>query len=262
MKIAREVDSLMWSIAETGDFHAIENFKRQFPDLHAELSHRVLLIKDLKKAKSLQFADVPRPPFVPPSKAGGPVTWPMAGLVILVVSITTVAFVTHAKNGEPMRYGDYKPTTTNFQYQNRPRPHSVNVDQPAHRVPTALMVVSPNIPPNATLGDPASGSTPGVNAAPSDANAAMGQVSQPKMERLHVTMMQAPLSSVIGSISSTYKIDVKTAPGFPNPTVDVDEQDTDAKSLLDRLGQRYGFGVIVEGVDSYLLVPTNASKDK
>jgi hypothetical protein len=253
VKIAKEVDAMMWDIANTGDFQAIENFKKQFPDLHGELSRRVLLLKDLRKAKSLQVAPVTRPAFVPKAKIRHYVSWPAVGLATLslaVAATATVKTISSRSSGDGCCAESNGPHLVNTSIRHfpqkrllrspddrPPRPHTIPVDS---QKPT-------------NFGSPATAMPPPMQGSLTKSDGAGEPV------RLRVALKEASLSEVIHAISATFKLDIQTAPGLPNPSVDIDEQDTDGRGLLDRLGRKYGFGVISEGTNSVLLVPTQSS---
>lgn len=63
MKVAPEVEKLMWTIADTHDKAAQENFEKLFPDLRNELLRRIRLVSEIKDAKSLHINPVVRPAF-------------------------------------------------------------------------------------------------------------------------------------------------------------------------------------------------------
>ena len=52
MRIAPDVDKLMWTLAESGQPLAVEDFQGRFPELKVELSRRVQLMQDLRNAKA------------------------------------------------------------------------------------------------------------------------------------------------------------------------------------------------------------------
>src|SRR5579862_1224296 len=115
MRVAKEVDAMMWDIANAGDFHAIENFKKQFPDLHGELSRRVLLVKDLRKAKSLTFAPFPRPPFVPKAKVRHHLSWPaLSAVAVSFAVIAAVGSLEAVDRYKAESYGNASGTRTGF----------------------------------------------------------------------------------------------------------------------------------------------------
>lgn len=77
-------------------------------------------------------------------------------------------------------------------------------------------------------------------------------------EETHIVFKQTPLDTVIKAIASSFKTEIKSAPGMPNATVDVDDHAKTPREVLERLGHKYGFGVLDDG--SYLLlVPTSTS---
>src|SRR5437868_11461347 len=55
----------MWSIADSGDAAARDNFEHLFPDFGNELLRRIRMVSELKEAKELHLQPVQRPVFEP-----------------------------------------------------------------------------------------------------------------------------------------------------------------------------------------------------
>ena len=51
MRIPREIDELMWEVAEHNDQKMIDDFGSPYPDYRVELSKRIKIVTDLKGSR-------------------------------------------------------------------------------------------------------------------------------------------------------------------------------------------------------------------
>lgn len=243
MNIAPEVDKLMWSVAESGDARAIEDFVRRFPELKHELSKRAYLVGGLRDAKSLHLNIPPRPAFVPNAKGGGSVV-PRGKSAIALSLVAGIAFagVTYLKlqsTGAPVGQtpvvsgGAIRTCDTDARHS-IPHRHSMTMVEPT-------VVQSPE-PIEDIAHRPYPRTVPQKNAG-----------AREKTD--DVTLKQAPLQAAIHVVATHFGLSVETAPDLPNPSVDLEYHGQTGSQILQDMGKRYGFNVVEEGTNKYLLLP-------
>ena len=92
MKIPREMDELMWSVAEADDPQATAEFGERYPDLRVEMTKRVKMVRGLKGSRPRSRAER----FVPVQtvRRFGPTKLAVAGVTALV--LVSVGFASYA----------------------------------------------------------------------------------------------------------------------------------------------------------------------
>ncbi len=252
MKVSPEIDELMWTVANSGDFNAIENFRKQYPELHDELSKRALLVRDLKKAKCLPLANPARPAFAPRAHVRNNGTSAVVA-TLLISTVAVIGIVALMRNSSGIGR-ENKPAVakgTQFHIEN-----AVGIAQPRD----FPIVESPSLPPpHPEAVPPADSSTGPVgiyegNPVTKPLPLPSGE-SHPISKTPHVSLRQVPLATVITALASAYKLNLKPSPGLANPTIDFDEQGENGVELLKSLGQKYGFGILDEGKEGIMLLP-------
>jgi hypothetical protein len=247
--ISSDVDKLMWTIAESGDMKAADDFENRFPDLRLELAKRFTMVRNLRGANPIRSGPAVRPVFRP-----NPVAQPlckkpffigggMLGLAAIAAASYVVTSMAMAPKPAPVK--SYVPP--------------VIVQTP--KTPE-ITYVAPGPSPNVSLGKdpvPNTTSTPVPKGMPLYANVppATGHPSDvPKSEKPQtVVMSKVPLQTVLSTITDGCGIQIDEAPGLANPTVDADYRNMTGKQILKELGDKYGFGLVEEGKDRVLLVP-------
>lgn len=67
--ISPEFDAFMWTVAESGDDLAIEQFGERYPELRTEMLKRLAMLRDLKASRPNPISTSNPPRFVPPVRA-------------------------------------------------------------------------------------------------------------------------------------------------------------------------------------------------
>lgn len=261
MRIEPDVDSLMWTVAEGSNPHAVDDFEARFPDLKAELSKRVKLLSGLRSAKSLYVPAV-RPAFTPhllasrrqrftkPALVGAML---LLGAVLAVATFSVASFIGTREaekaykqesidmhNGAciPATPGKFNPSTARS-YQARPATSTTGAPS------------VPDVPQSQGQNAPASESSANTS------QAAQGALSAPNddLSPVQVKLLQVPLSQALQFVGSKAGLQVELAPGMPNPTVDVDYSNMSAASILRAMGAKYGFRALNQGQGKVLAVP-------
>jgi hypothetical protein len=274
VSIAPDLDKLMWNIADSGETAAAESFQKRFPELKHELSKRMNLVQDIKKAKNLHSAVPARPEFKLKQRGESP-SYKPSGRLVAVTSFVLGAAVVFAAAYTFFRSRNDVPAAIS-----RPIP----LGQSVKPCPTPAANASDSVKPEFTRNlpdengvDPKSthaGSQTQIQAQPQsnvqdrpDVQLTQTQngvepikdSAKASAKGQRIIMKQVPLSTALRTISSQYGLKIDTAPGFPDPTVDIDSLDKDALAILKDIGSKYGFGVLEEGDKSVLLVPQSKS---
>src|SRR5436309_489900 len=94
MKIASDIDKLMWVLAESGDRSAIDDFESRFPDLKFELAKRVAMLRNLRGAKPAVAASI-RPAFQPRASNGSVSLrkpWAVGGMLLGFAALAAASY--------------------------------------------------------------------------------------------------------------------------------------------------------------------------
>ncbi len=222
-KVAPELESLMWTLAEDGNDRAIDEFGNRHPEMRTELLHRIQMVKGLRGAKK-RTVEAPKaiPRFIPKeTKPSGP-RYLVAGLVLAALGALTFAvtmMVTPAPRG----------------HKEDPLPTQPSFVAPRQTVQTPLPQVDavPKVEP------------------PTPAQTAADQGLKPGTLKIE----HAPLMTVIQMISAVCGVTIEPAPGMPNPDVVVDYRNMNAMQMLRDLGKQYNFTPLDQHDGSILVVP-------
>lgn len=235
--IPKEIDELMWLVAESTDPTAIEDFQNRYPTYQGELIKRIRAVRALKEAGK---APVSQPPvFVKPASPIKPFRWWAAGVAFAALSV--VAF------------GAWRMMPPSYDHQtsgaNNPGP-----------VINTQHVRGPDQSPNDTR-------TQFTNEESQSANNAMPQapVQQkpvedempfyPEDSRTSVTLEMAPLHAAIHAIAASGNYTVTIAAGTPNPEVKVNFENMTPFEMLKQLGDEYAFVPVIDGQNAILIIP-------
>lgn len=261
MRIPKDVEQLMWLIAESGDSNAAHEFEHRFPDYRFELMRRMSTVKSLRESKPHEKVSVPA--FTMKS---GPASSakPRAFMVgVFALGLGVFAFGSYAITKQFM--------------------------PPAEKVP--VEVVQPDVPVTVIpklQGDPSyTQNPPGIStqlpgqASGSTAGGQGGQLGptdeQPLTKRdaskesynqlRDLSIENAPLESVIAMIGQASGLQVEIMPNAnTGPTVDfarlvsVDYRQMSGIDMLRRLGEEYHFTLSPQGPGSFLVIPSPAKQ--
>jgi hypothetical protein len=249
MKIAPEIDRLMWTIAETGQTAAADDFNNRFPELKTELSRRVELMQELRKAKSLHINAVPTPPAFHPSakipRSFGTAKGPTVAIALLAgaaIAVASYVVVGNMTRGTPTASGP----------------------DPACQVPLTPPPthMSPPAPKETEMQTPASGqqgkhvNTMTSGAGTPDVPAVQNETTaDPMAEPQHVRLDGVPLKVAVKAIGSMCHIDIELAPGVPDQQVVAHYDGVSGRDIITDMGQRYGFAMVEDGKAKVLLIP-------
>lgn len=229
-RVAPELESLMWTLAEEGNERAIDEFGERHPDLKTELLQRIEMVKGLRGAKKKPVE--PRkaiPRFVPRESTNKTHVYVVCGLVLAALCALSFAVTVL------LTPWNHPPVATK---PAQPLEIGVPKSMPDQQLPpVAVHTPQPSVDPNP--------------APPEEKQARPGTL---KIEH-------APLFTVLKMISEVCGVDVEPAPGMSNPDVVVDYRDLTAMEMLHDLGRQYGFTAMDQHDGSIIVVPAIDPKD-
>lgn len=233
-KIAPEIDSMMWAVAEDGNPRAVAEFEQRFPDLKAELAKRLAMVRSLRGAGGSVEKAIPR--FKPaataaPLPAGPKWPWIAAAAAIAATGFATYAFVA---NREPQPSGLVKqiPTTV-------PSPSSGVVYSDS--LPTGYPKTTPKI-----------GTEPSNDPAPTPSGSAP---LPPYLQPQQFQFSNTKLASAIRMACLAGRLEVEIAPGLPDVSITKDYTGYTPVQVLQALGDEYGFTPLEDGPRRVLIIP-------
>lgn len=233
--IPKELDELMWLVAESGDPAAIEDFQERHPVYQGELLKRIRTVRALKDAgRTLKTQP---PVFVSPVKAAPQFKWWVAAVAfgaLSVVSFGAWRLMPPSYNHTPTDIGQGEQVINN----------SRSVAPPISQ-PSQTNVVPP--------GDQHTNNNaaPAVQTQRPTEDLPVYPVDQPKT----VTLEMAPLHTAIQAIAASGNYVVTIAPGTPNPEVKVNFENMTPFEMLKRLGDEYAFVPVIDGEYAILIIP-------
>lgn len=258
--IPPDVERLMWTIAETGNTQAAADFEMRFPQHRQELAKRINLIESLKGAKSFHVGASLRPAFQPVLIKG--ITLAKAATVGGIV-LATGALAVAGYVGAGCLFGS--------RVQELPAPPTVRVHHLEYSHSSGVKYRAPSI----SSQNPAPTSEemektddyPPRGVRPRDGLEHpfpfYGDVSpltdhrsrnpnKPDDMELH----GVALYDAVKMLANQNNLKVQFAPDMPNPVIDAYYSQKKTLDILADLGNKYGFGVVQEGENRILLVPT------
>lgn len=236
--IPKEIDELMWAVAEGNDSAAISEFGDRHPAFREELLKRIRTIQALKAGGRSTHQVVP----TFKNAEVRPISWkPLlvaAGLSILAIS----------------SFGIWRLTTPYKQ----PPPAVVPVNTQENHMPSANVV--PNTTPQIQREQPSAGNhvEPSVNPAVVP-NSTSPLTTSP--EKTSLQLESATLHAAITLIAEAGHMHVTIAPGTPDLTIKIDFHDMTPMEMLKNLGEQYAFTPIMDGEREILIIPKKDEED-
>ncbi len=228
--VAPELDSLMWTLAEEGNERAIDEFGQRHPALRGELIYRIKMVKGLRSAGKPTAVAAVIPKFTP-RESGSHVVHSRATNItvgaLVFASIAAAAFVITT----------FLTPEKRFHKEDLPKPPPVASNAAPIRVPEPkgpVVNLAPIKEPDPVL---------------------KGNQSEASQRPTSVSIDHAPLLTVLQMMSEISGTQITSAPGMPNPVVDVDYHNMSAMEMLRDLGKRYAFTPLDQHDGSILVVP-------
>ncbi len=231
MRVPREIDELMWVVAETGDPETCEQFLERYPEFAAELDQRVKMVSNLRGSRPKKSPSL----FVPRENVRhfGPSRLAVAGVAMLVLA--SVTFATFA--------------TVQFVNSKRSQPPLIE-KQPE------IIFNPPNFPvPEATTGTLPDGTGLNEPLATNQPPITEQTTFDPYLGLITIESEDIQLSEAIKKIASSAGLDATIAPGFVDKRIKISFINQPAIDVLTKLGSYFSFTPVKEGTVDLLIIP-------
>lgn len=241
--IPRDLDDLMWHLAEGESDEAVEDFNKRYPQYRREMLKRLKMVRGFKGARP----ETVKPTFKPKSRVGAPPRdYKWAWVVVGVFLIGAVAFATYSAAlfvmslNEPtvvMQPEPEPPAGAVAQRNEEPvfSPTQEDVEYPPYEIPAEPLAAEP---------------------APNDALPLVPEKNY-FLEPVTLVAQGIPLHEAIRRIAAQAGLQLQFAPGVENPLVVVNYEQQTAESVLRDLGTNFGFTVIQEDTQTGYVLPNN-----
>ncbi len=235
MRPPRDLDELMWELAEGQNTLAIDQFCVRYPEYAPELRKRASMVKGLKRAKVVEAPKPAQTPkFVPRAAPPKPSSWAVgwtAGLVLAAVGAIAFAVAMFA-----------------FPNQN-PQVKKVEPTQVVQSFP-------PEPVPEVTPPSPTSQNDPKLSTQPRPED--LPPVTEPVLDYLKptsVSLKGAKLTDAVRMVAAQGNLGVVVAPGFPEISVDINYEQMSPIEILQAMGRDYAFTAFDQGDGTVIVVP-------
>lgn len=233
MNVPKEIDELMWEIAETKDDALQTQFVLRYPGFAQELEKRKIMVSDLKGSRPNKEPAL----FVPsqevrnfgPSRASV-----VAASVVFIASATFAAYAT-------------------VKYLNK---RQIN----QHVAPIAQVPIESIAIKKQPLEEIPFNELPQSNAIGSlQPETQETQRIDPYLTKITVQSEKTTLTDVINEIANQAGLTITMAPGYEEKTIFILYENQPAIGVLNDLGLKYGFTVFPQGKGEVLIVPARGS---
>jgi hypothetical protein len=234
-----EIDTLMWSVAESGDPQAVTEFQNRFPEHRLELMKRVNAITGLRKAK-VTVARAPsfRLRMAPRFSVSRPLAFALIGALLTALALGSYLTVLHKSDDAP-------PSLALNKGSQSPESCVQPVLRGMSRSQTSPIVTPPV-------------SAPPVTPSPSQVEIPSLPNREQRPTSIHID--RAELHLVLDSLSAQAGWDLTIAPGVPDPEVHLDYDDVPIVDIVKDLGRRFGFSAVDEGGHKVFILPVSVNE--
>jgi len=232
---SKEIDEMMWALADRRDSQANADFVRRHPDLQDELTRRCGIVEQLRGSKIPAPAIIPA--FIPPLQPAPfpKVRWIAAGFALASLAIASFTITNNLMAPEPPAPVHYAPTVdaVPFSAEDVPMPSRKKLKAGGN-----ANEVEPKLRNNAV---------PNTNDKPVELRPAKRPMS------IHVE--RAQLIEVLQDVAHKGGLNLEMPPDMVNPEIRVDYDGISPIEIMADLGKRYGFTAFDEGESHILLIP-------
>ena len=235
MKIAPDVERLMWMVAEAADQKAVDDFESRFPHLRYELAKRIEMVRHLKASgRQLRSeGSIPqfRRPVSMPSPFGPRLRWSVAALALSALA-----------------FGSFFATRALIPPKAQPPVDTPLRDQtnfPTQEEPDA------NIQKEPAIEDSAATEQTGIRQ-PDDQPIPDAAWERPQT----VKFQRIGLASALMAIGAQCGLALDIPADMPNDEIVVDYRGMTGLEILADMGQRFGFTAFDQGGGHVIIVPT------
>ncbi|ARU42433.1 hypothetical protein CCB80_15245 [Armatimonadetes bacterium Uphvl-Ar1] len=231
--ISEELNAKIWQVAESGDDQLTKAFIAEHPECKAELLARQKMVTTIKGSKPTQ--KVARERFMPsPDRNSNSLPrWAAFAAASTLIAGAVLATVGTLRFLESQNQGNAVLTP------NHTKPLEANNGK---TLPKTTQEIIPTVPtdPNSQL---VPGQTPPVQE--------LRLIDTP----VTIVASNIRLDDALNDIALQAGIRLNSAPGMPNPNIQVDFRDVPAIEVLRAIGQQLEFTPMIETSSSILLVP-------
>lgn len=235
MRAPREIEVLMWDVAESGNEQAIEQFNARYPEFASELEKRRQMVGTLRGSRPRREPER----FIPRQQVRnfGPSRLAVAGIAAMVLFSVTLA------------------TYATMQIVNSKKTEAPPVDNPADIVfnpPDFQPPSREEIMPKDTVPLSPGDTQPLQEDPPVSQDVFMGLIT--------LQSDDISLEEAIKDMGQQAGIEVTVAPGFQDKRIRLSFVDQPLFAVLTELGEFFGFTPIKDGAAQVLVIPA-VSKD-
>ena len=223
--IPRDIDEIMWALAESPTSPALDDFEMRFPQYLGEMGRRLQMVRELKAA-----GQATRPMEIPHFNAPAPLTrtqrfWPVAAASLGIAALGFASFQVASS------------------WRNQPSEAQQIKIQPA-QTKVGPWGTSDGISPKTVPDLPPRQAQPGT-----------GNELTVEPGRITLRLLQVPLATALSILGSESGLKIEIAPGLPNIMVSVDAVDQLPMDVLEELGRTYGFTGFSQEKGHVLIIP-------
>lgn len=238
MKVAPDVERMMWAVAESGDPQAVADFESRFPQLRYELSKRIDLVRELKASKKIgnPHGSIPafHPPVAPRTVGFAKWRWSLAAVALSALAVgsfvVTKQILAQAEPPAKVSPFDLRPPETTL-----PRPVE---EQGVKRE-------EPPLHPNSE--------------APPETGVQLPEDEVPVVPKWQlpqtVKFDRLGLANAIKAIGAQCGLRIEMPPDMPNDEIVLDYRGMNGLEILADMGERFGFTAFDQGDGNVLIIP-------
>ena len=250
-RVPKDMDQLMWLVAEAGDLKAADEFASRYPEHRLELYKRFNMVRQLKESNPASASSTSaqpqwRPPTSQkPSRAPARWSWAMAALALATIGAASYGITKFATAN---RANDSVNSVQPFS-QNDVNGHETRgpLGAPTNTtLPEKTASTNPTTPQPGKFTNPETLQNPVPNPAP-----------PPGMT---IKLDDVELTTAIQAIGAQANLQLVLGPGLPNPKISLDYRGVNAVDVIQDLGRRYGFTAFDQGDGSILIIPATDVK--
>lgn len=226
-RIPQDIDDLMWTVAESGDAAAIEQFGERYPDFRAEMGKRLALVRQFRASRPNQEAT---PRFQRPvGSVRAPLRWTFAPAAAILLAA--------------LGFAAYQAAS----YSMRPKPQPIAV-APIETAPPVqsepIKVESAQRDPNYRVLEP-DRETP-IQVTPEEV---------PWEKPIAMKLTGVRLRDALQAIAIQGGLTLELAPGMPDVFVEMEYAGQKPMAILEDMGRSFGFTALDQGQGRVLIVP-------
>lgn len=231
MRVPREIDELMWVVAEERDPCVVNQFLERYPEFEDELAQRVKMVSGLKGSRPNTEATQ----FVPREQVRhfGPSRLAVAGIAaLLLLSVTFASYAT-------------------VQYVNSKRS-----PRPLIEAPQIVFTAPKFEAPQSTGGtglDALEGQVPNFTDVPPVRQEQLPP--DPYLNPVTIESEDMALSEAVTKIAALAGLRATIAPGFDEKRIKLRFINQPALDVINLMGARFGFKALKEGTVDLLIIP-------